>query len=242
MFGVSAGISTPFVPSLFLPAMSKPQPYNWKMPFPQQTPQPMWGASPFNVAHDTAFQPVPHTLGTQAIPPVTGQAPAPMMTTVKYPVHAELPIAQGLRIARPNRANVQDPREEFTFQIPSPNVHAPQVAVHSTAGVVEPRLSEPFKFRGRSPNASVLHNPPPPVQQAWSGTNTPSYAVGHTAGIQGFGNDEQTMRLIDTSEPFLIEDANVEHHLIKPIVKEMATIFWRVDQGILEEKALIAHS
>jgi hypothetical protein len=239
VFGVSARISPPFVRSLFLPAVSKRQPYNWKMPLPQQPPEPMWGASesPFDVADPAAFQPAPQTLGTQAIPPVTGQVLAPMMTTAKY---------QGLRIARSNRPNMQDPREEFTFQIPSPNVHAPQEAANVAARIVEPSLSKPFMFRGLSPSASVLHSPPTPVQQAWSGSNTPSYAVGHTAGIQGmeqsFGNDEQTMRLIDTSEPFLIDDANVEHHLIKPIVKDMATIFWRVDQGTLEEKALIAHS
>jgi hypothetical protein len=144
--------------------------------FPQQPPQPMWGASPFDVADPAAFQPASHTLGMQAIPPVTGQVPAPMMTTAKY---------QGLRIARSNRPNMQDPREEFTFQVPSPDVHAPQETIHSTAGIVEPSLSEPFTFRGLSPSTSVLHNPPPPVQQAWSGTNTPSYAAGHQADVQG---------------------------------------------------------
>jgi hypothetical protein len=197
VFGVSARISPPFVRSLFLPAMSKPQPYNWKVPLPQQPPEPMCGAPPFDVAHDAALQPAPHTLATQAIAPVTGQVPAPMMTTVKHPVHAELPIAQGLRIARPNRANVQDPREEFTFQIPSPNVHAPQVAADVAARIVEPSLSKPFMFRGLSPSASVLHNPPTPVQQAWSGSNTPSYAVGQKADIQG---TDQSFPIIDTAE------------------------------------------
>jgi hypothetical protein len=162
-YRVSARIPPPFLPSLFLPAMPEPQPYHWALPFPQQRSEPAWGKSPIDAMLVAEYRSAQYTLGTQAIPPVASQVPAPMRTAAEDPVHTTLPVAQGLRIARPNRANfVQDVCEDFTFFYPSPIAHAPREAVHSAAGIVGPGVPE--MLHGPLLGESVVRNPPVPAQ------------------------------------------------------------------------------
>jgi hypothetical protein len=207
---LGARISPPFVRSLFLPAMSDPQPHDWMLPSPQQSSEPAWGESPIDALLVAAYRSAPDTLGTQAIPPITSQVPAPMRTTTKYPVHATLPVARGLQIPRSNQASVQNVRADFTFCYPQPVAHAPQEAVHSTVGIIEPGAPQPFLFHGLSPSASVVPDPPAP---AW-GDHPFSTEYAQDIQQRQFEFEMAPRSIYRTF--FLRDRADVERRLIEP--------------------------